>query len=60
VETFKSRPEYMRHRKLCHADILPECRNSMDEVYQYGDKKCWFKHSIGKSDTKEENKKLKK
>ena len=36
--TFKSRPEYMKHRKLCHVDILPECKNNMEGVCQYGDK----------------------
>ena len=27
----------------------------MEGVCQYGDKKCWFKHSIEKSYSKEEN-----
>ena len=53
--TFKSRPEYMKHRKLCHINILPECKNNMEGVCQYGDKKCWFKHSIEKYDTTEQN-----
>ena len=53
--TFKSRPEYLRHRKLFHVDIVPECIHHIEGACQYRDKNCWFKHSIEKSYTKEQN-----
>ena len=53
--TLKSRPEYLKHRKQFHIDIVPECKNKMNRACQYGDTNCWFKHSIEKYNTKEQN-----
>ena len=53
--TFKSRQEYLKHRKLFHVEIVPECKKKMDGTCQYGDAKCWFKHSIKEYNTKEQN-----
>ena len=53
--TFNSRPEYLKHRKLVHIDLVPECKNIKEGACQYGDTNCWFKHNIEKYHTKEQN-----
>ena len=50
--TFNSRPEYLKHRKLVHIDLVPECKNIKEGACQYGDTNCWFKHNIEKYYTK--------
>ena len=49
-------PEYLRHRKSNHEQILPTCRNFVDGSCIYGSEKCWFKHGETK-DEKESNEK---
>ena len=53
--TFNSRPEYLKHRKLVHIDLVPECKNIREGACPYGDTKCWFKHNLEKYHTKEQN-----
>jgi hypothetical protein len=53
--TLKSRPEYLKHRKQFHIDIVPECKNKMNGACQYGNTNCWFKYKIEKYNTKEQN-----
>ena len=43
---------YLKHRKLFHIDIVPECTNKIDGACRYGDTNCWFKHNIEKYYTK--------
>ena len=42
--TFNSRSEFLKHRKLMHIDLVPECNNIKEGGCRYGDKNCWFKH----------------
>ena len=35
--TFNSRPEFLKHRKLVHIDLVPECKNIKEGPCQYGD-----------------------
>ena len=53
--SLKSRPEFLKHRKLFHIDIVPECKNKMEGACQYSDESCWFKHNTEKYDRKEQN-----
>ena len=51
--TFNNRAEYLKHRKLYHIDIVPQCKNKLEGACQYSDQSCWFNHSIEKYDRKE-------
>ena len=53
--TFQKRPEFLKHRKALHIDAVTKCRNKMNGACQYGDTKCWFKHSKEKYDKKEKS-----
>ena len=46
--TFNSRPEYLKHRKLVHIDLVPEAKITKEGACQYGDTNCRFKHNIEK------------
>ena len=49
---FSNLPEYLRHRKSNHEQIIPTCRHFVDGTCIYGNEKCWFKHGENKNEKK--------
>ena len=42
--TFNSKPELMRHRKLNHSNIVPECTQFLKGVCIFQSEFCWYTH----------------
>lgn len=60
AKSFKSRTDFMYHRKKEHIEIVPQCKNG--EACQFEVSKCWYIHIQSeyekhkeKNDTKNEN-----
>ena len=43
-ETFRNKPEFMKHRKLYHQDYVMPCRDYQNGVCVHGSDICGFKH----------------
>ena len=43
-QIFKTKSDFMSHRKTAHAKKIPICKNSMNGFCQFGRKHCWFNH----------------
>ena len=41
---FKSKPEFMTHRKQNHNDIVKRCQNERTDTCTFGHKMCWYNH----------------
>ena len=44
-EHFKTRFDFMLHRKKLHTQMVPLCKNANSETCHFGAGKCWFIHS---------------
>ena len=49
---FNSPPEFLRHRKKYHEQIVPICKKFESGECIFGSEKCWFNH---KSDSEDAN-----
>ena len=43
-ETFKSKPEYHKHKKEKHPSFVTRCNNALNGKCKYGVEFCWFNH----------------
>ena len=41
---FKSKPEFMTHRKQNHNDIVKRCQNERTDTCTFGHEMCWYNH----------------
>ena len=44
----------MKHRKEVHPNLTPQCKNQIKGKCQYGNEKCWFRHSNNEKDHHQE------
>jgi hypothetical protein len=48
-EVFATLPDFMRHRKRFHEQIVQEFKKEINELCIYGEKKIWFRHNDNES-----------
>ena len=41
---FNCRPDYQKHRKHKHIEMVSNCKHEIKGECVYGEDKCWFKH----------------
>ena len=37
-------PEYLKHKKQNHPNLVPICKNTIGGECKFGDRNCWFIH----------------
>ena len=43
--SFRTKSEFVEHRKLEHFQKISACKNEMDGFCRFGDDKCWYDHN---------------
>jgi hypothetical protein len=56
---FKTKKEFMQHRKNQHISYVSECRENQNGCCRLSGQDCWFKHSDKKSNNDDENSSVK-
>jgi hypothetical protein len=56
---FKTKKEFMQHRKNQHISYVSECRENENGCCRLSGQDCWFKHSDKKSNNDDENSSVK-
>ena len=52
-ENFNVQTDFMVHKKKHHAENVPKCREELN--CNYGDKKCWFVHTLPENEKRNGN-----
>ena len=58
-EVFRSKSDFMYHKKAKHKNYVPECRNNLQGTCWFDEKNCWFIHDNTKESDNSENDKEK-
>ena len=43
-KSFKTFPNFLKHKRENHTELVQKCRNALTGTCSYGEKLCWFKH----------------
>ena len=54
--SFESKNELMRHMKIQHKELVPECRYYKNGECNFNESKCWFHHKDGANSSSERKK----
>ena len=51
--TFESKPNLMRHRKISHPNVIRQCNNFAQNMCKFQGSSCWFRHDEKAMETDE-------
>ena len=54
-ETFVNKKDLMKHKKIKHAEKVSICWKYATNTCEYGDKNCWFSHTMSQNDLESVN-----
>ena len=46
---YKGRANFMRHKKLLHPELVPQCKKFSLKKCSRGEKECWFEHKVSEN-----------